>query len=491
MASKQILEIKVKQCIRNIDTLVEVIFKRSKENESKYLEVTGCIAEVLDRLSAASPDKEDVEEACGKLKDVVLEYNDSGDNLDIKKAAGQLASKIAMTDSDEYAEFLAMLRAEDKDGLLKHFVEAPASIEILEVTFANTDFDGNIIDDYEEAYYNDTLYLKPRIRYRVINTGPSIDIWYKIFYPNGTLLAGSSRPGFTWKGKIDRDEKCNYQFALGGFGNPNKDCYKECGKWSIEFYEGERMIYRTTFDIKRRPEPKPQPKPQPQPRPEPKPQPQPQPQPRPTPKPTYKRSLWQRFKDGIEAIGEWFDDDADTKIAVVLYALALIFYVVVVIAAWVDDGFFSALITGIAGLFVLGIAYYAIAIICMVIKWVFSIIFKNVWTFFITLFLLLSWIFSSVSTLPDFSFSKDAEPVVEEVETVIPTTTYYCISKKGLKVREYPSTSSPQLGSLTYGEAAEVYAIEGSFAKIKYDKAESGEAWVSSKYISLTPPSAQ
>ena len=163
MASKQILEIKVKQCIRNIDTLVEVIFKRSKENESKYLEVTGCIAEVLDRLSAASPDKEDVEEACGKLKDVVLEYNDSGDNLDIKKAAGQLASKIAMTDSDEYAEFLAMLRAEDKDGLLKHFVEAPASIEILEVTFANTDFDGNIIDDYEEAYYNDTLYLKPRM----------------------------------------------------------------------------------------------------------------------------------------------------------------------------------------------------------------------------------------------------------------------------------------------------------------------------------------
>ena len=79
----------------------------------------------------------------------------------------------------------------------------------------------------------------------------------------------------------------------------------------------------------------------------PPPQPKPQPQPRPEPKPTYKRSLWQRFKDGIEAIGEWFEDDADTKIAVVLYALALISYVVVVVAVWVDDGFFSALITGI------------------------------------------------------------------------------------------------------------------------------------------------
>ena len=485
-----VFEQKVNRCFNCIETLVGVIYK-SAENKSKYQDVSSCIAELFALLSATSPDKEAVSDACGKLKDVVLEYNDSGENLDVKSAASNLATMMAIFSSNKYKELLTMLRSKDKDGLLKHFVEAPASIEILEVTFANTDFDGNIIDDYEEAYYNDTLYLKPRIRYRVINTGPSIDIWYKIFYPDGTLLAGSSRPGFTWKGKIDRDEKCNYQFALGGFGNPNKDCYKECGKWSIEFYEGERMIYRTTFDIKRRPEPKPQPKPQPQPRPEPKPQPQPQPQPRPTPKPTYKRSLWQRFKDGIEAIGEWFDDDADTKIAVVLYALALIFYVVVVIAAWVDDGFFSALITGIVGLFILGIAYYAIAIICMVIKWVFSIIFKNVWTFFITLFLLLSWIFSSVSTLPDFSFAKDADPVVEEVETVIPTTTYYCISKKGLKVREYPSTSSPQLGSLIYGEAAEVYAIEGSFAKIKYDKAESGEAWVSSKYISLTPPSAQ
>ena len=347
-----VFEQKVNRCFNCIETLVGVIYK-SAENKSKYQDVSSCIAELFALLSATSPDKEAVSDACGKLKDVVLEYNDSGENLDVKSAASNLATMMAIFSSNKYKELLTMLRSKDKDGLLKHFVEAPASIEILEVTFANTDFDGNIIDDYEEAYYNDTLYLKPRIRYRVINTGPSIDIWYKIFYPDGTLLAGSSRPGFTWKGKIDRDEKCNYQFALGGFGNPNKDCYKECGKWSIEFYEGERMIYRTTFDIKRRPEPKPQPKPQPQPRPEPKPQPQPQPQPRPIPKPTYKRSLWQRFKDGIEAIGEWFDDDADTKIAVVLYALALIFYVVVVIAAWVDDGFFSALITGIVGLFIL------------------------------------------------------------------------------------------------------------------------------------------
>jgi hypothetical protein len=252
MAVSQILEIKVKQCVKNIDTLVEVIFRRSKENESKYLEVTGCIADVLNLLTAASPSKEAVEEACGKLKDVVQEYNDSGDNLDIKKAAGQLASRVAMIGSNEYKDFITLLRSEDKDGLLKHFVERPASVEILDATFANTDADSNIIGDYGSTLYYDTEYLKPRIRYRVITTGPSIDIWYKIFSPSGTLVYSDAKPGFSWKGTIDRNERKIYNTALGGFGNTNKDCYSECGTWTIEFYEDSRMLYRTTFEINHR-----------------------------------------------------------------------------------------------------------------------------------------------------------------------------------------------------------------------------------------------
>ena len=490
MAGKQILEIKVKQCIRNLDTLVEVIFRRSKENESKYLEVTGCIAEVLNRLSAASPDKETVEEACGKLKDVVQEYNDSGDNLDIKKAAGQLASKIAMTSSDEYTEFLAMLRAEDKDGLLKHFVEAPASIEILDVSFANTDADSNIVGDYGSTLYYDTEYLKPRIKYRVISTGPSIDIWYKIFSPNGELVGSDARPGFSWKGTIDRNERTVYNTALGGFGNPRKDCYKECGTWTIEFYEGSRMIYSTTFEINHRVTSeevlemiekysKPTPPPQPT------------PTPKPTPRPTYKRSLWQRFKDKIESIGEWFaEEDSDAAIAVIFYVLALIIYVGAIVITWIEDGFWSALIPGIVGFFILGIAYYAIAIVSIILKWILRVIFLNVWTFFISLILLFGWFvyIPLMVFISNHGIDAIEESITEEVEVVVPTTTYYCTSKKGLKVREFPSTSAPQLGSLTYGEATEVYEIDGSFAKIKYDKAESGEAWVSSKYISQTPP---
>ena len=487
MAVSQILEMKVKQCVKNIDTLVEVIFRRSKENESKYLEVTGSIANVLNLLTAASPSKEAVEEACGKLKEVVQEYNDSGDNLDIKKAAGQLASRIAIIGSNEYKDFITLLRSEDKDGLLKHFVERPASIEILDATFANTDADNNIIGDYGSTLYYDTEYLKPRIRYRVITTGPSIDIWYKIFSPSGNLVYSDAKPGFSWKGTIDRNERKIYNTALGGFGNTNKDCYSECGTWTIEFYEDSRMLYRTTFEINHRITPEEvlemiekQSKKTP-----------PPPQPKPTPKPTYKSSLWQRFKDKIESIGEWFaEEDSDSVIAMIFYVLAGIIYVGAIAITWIDEGFWSALLVGIVGFFIMGLAFIGISIASMILRWILRVIFMNVWTFFISLILLFGWFvyIPFMVYMSNRGYDDVYDPITEEVEVVVPTTTYYCTSKKGLKVREYPSTSAPQLGSLTYGEATEVYEIEGSFAKIKYDKAESGEAWVSSKYISQTPP---
>ena len=390
MAVNHILELKVKKSIKDLDTLIKVIYA-SEENTGKYKEISGFIAGILDLLSSAAPNKEAVEEACGKLKDFVQEYNDSDENLDVKKTAGQFASRVATIDSEEYDEFLAMLRSEDKDGLLKHFVEAPASIEIVDVSFCNTDADSNIIEGYGSPLYSDTEYLKPRIRYRVITPGPSIDIWYKIFTPGGTLVYGDAKPGFSWKGTIDRDEKKVYNTALGGFGNADKDCYAECGTWTIEFYEGSRMLYSTTFNIGKRVavEKKTSDRYN-KPLPPPPPQPKPQPRPTPTPMPAHNGSLWQRFKDKIESIGDWFaDDESDEKIATVFYVIALLIYVVSVISVWVDDGFISALIAGVIGFFILGIAYYAITIVCMILKWICRIIFYNVWTFLLFLLLLL------------------------------------------------------------------------------------------------------
>lgn len=389
MAVNHILELKVKKSIKDLDTLIKVIYA-SEESAGKYKEISGFIAGILDLLSVTSPNRDAVEEACARLKDFVQEYNDSDENLDVKKAAGQFASRVATIDSEEYDDFLGMLRSEDKDGILKHFVEAPASIEIIDVSFCNTDVDSNIIEGYGNPLYSDTEYLKPRIRYRVISTGPSIDIWYKIFSPGGTLVCGDAKPGFSWKGTIDRDERKIYNTALGGFGNADKDCYDECGTWSIEFYEGSRMLYSTTFEIRKRATVEKTSDRYNKPVPPPPPQPKPQPRPTPTPMPAHNGSLWHRFKDKIESIGDWFaDDESDEKIATVFYVIALLIYAISVILVWVDDGFISALIAGVIGFFILGIAYYAITIVCMVLKWVFRIIFYNVWTFLLFLLLLL------------------------------------------------------------------------------------------------------
>ncbi len=70
MAVNHILELKVKKSIKDLDTLIKVIYA-SEENAGKYKEISGFIAGILDLLSSAAPNKEAVEEACGKLKDFV------------------------------------------------------------------------------------------------------------------------------------------------------------------------------------------------------------------------------------------------------------------------------------------------------------------------------------------------------------------------------------------------------------------------------------
>lgn len=356
-------------------------------------------------------------------------------------------------------------------------------IQIKEVKFGDEDQNGNYNRAIGSELYTDVEYLKPQITYQVLQTSAPIDIWYKIYSPKGILQEGSnSKPGFTWKGSVSCDTKSTYTTVLGGFGNSNKNCYDEAGTWRIEFYEGDICLYKTTFRI----------------------------MPKIDlddtirkyaasiststyqPKNTYKYSRWEKFKDKIKAIGDWFSaDDFETTLGAILYVGALIVYIVSIITAWNNDGFWNALLTGILGLFVLGIAYYALVIAAMLIKWILRLIFYNVWTLFTTLiaallFSIAPFASSWIDNMHGRDFTKNEK--IAPIEPVIQTTTYYCTSKSGLKVRNAPSTNSSQLGSLTYGESVEVIEITGEFAKIKYEHANSKQAWVSSKYISTAKP---
>ena len=57
-----------------------------------------------------------------------------------------------------------------------------------------------------------------------------------------------------------------------------------------------------------------------------------------------------------------------------------------------------------------------------------------------------------------------------------------------VNVRSGPATSYDSYGKINYGELATVLALENGWYKVSYSPAESGVAYISADYISLTPP---
>ena len=169
----------------------------------------------------------------------------------------------------------------------------------------------------------------------------------------------------------------------------------------------------------------------------------------------------------------------------------MVVYVITIIAAWIGDGFWSALITGIVGMIVLGICWYAIVIISKIVQVVFGLIFRNVWTFLIALSLLL---FSLVKVPLQLMFNGNDNDNTDYSQTEVveavpsPTTIYYCTSDNGLRVRATPSKDAVRLGSVKYREAVEVIGFKGDYARIKYAHSNGDEAWVTGKYLSRTRP---
>ena len=206
-------------------------------------------------MSADFPKREDIEDTCNKLIEVTQEYNASGEKLDVKDAASLFAKRIMVVDESKYKDFIETLLQEDEHGSLKHFVIIKnAAIEIIDVKFGDSDRNGNTIRNFGSKLYTDVEYLIPQITYQVLRTGDPIDIWYKIYSPEGELLSiEGSKTGFTWKGSVQCSTMVKQTAILDGFGNTDKNCYEASGTWRVEFYEGENCLYKTTFEISLKP----------------------------------------------------------------------------------------------------------------------------------------------------------------------------------------------------------------------------------------------
>ncbi len=191
---------------------------------------------------------------------------------------------------------------------------------------------------------------------------------------------------------------------------------------------------------------------------------------------SYNPSLWDRFDDFIGSIGNWFADYSEnitSVLAVILFACGAIPFII-----WLFSlGLFWGII---AGIFLGGIAYYALMIIVGIFIWIANIVLGVVRYIFYSgiTFLLALAVVGLVIGVNHYSSSQPSDSGNTESVTLV--TTNYCCTASVLNVRSGPSQSYSVLGVIRYNDVVEVYEITNGFAKIKFN---GGYGYASIQYL--------
>lgn len=197
------------------------------------------------------------------------------------------------------------------------------------------------------------------------------------------------------------------------------------------------------------------------------------------------RTLWGRFNGAIASIGNWFADNSDmaTGLVSILVTLAIVITALVaVIGVWNNAGWFMAILAAIAAYFIGILAWYIAVIVIVIIVNIFMyalrLIFWNGWSLLLTVAIGIGlWIY-----LKNTYSSHDYNYTPTQTELVAPPVTeiYVCTARKSLKVRCYPTTNSPQIGSLYNGQEIEVLDIADGFAHFKFN---GDDGYASTQYL--------
>lgn len=128
-----------------------------------------------------------------------------------------------------------------------------AYMEIVSVSFGNSDNNGNIITEYGSTLFdNDMRYLKPKLCYNgLASESKTIEIKTKIINPDGSLRRNNetSPVGYTQSYDVTVYPGTNKTRTLSGWGNNEKSTYK-AGKYQFELWYNEKKLYSTSFEIK-------------------------------------------------------------------------------------------------------------------------------------------------------------------------------------------------------------------------------------------------
>lgn len=119
-----------------------------------------------------------------------------------------------------------------------------AFMKILDISFANTDANSKIIDNYgNKLYAKDVKYLTPRICYKGLsNVEKQITLDIKIIDEDGKLETGSRSPeGYTYNASVKVEHGTENYIYLPGYGRSLGGSYA-AGLYRVEFWYGGKLL---------------------------------------------------------------------------------------------------------------------------------------------------------------------------------------------------------------------------------------------------------
>ncbi len=194
-----------------------------------------------------------------------------------------------------------------------------------------------------------------------------------------------------------------------------------------------------------------------------------------------KRSLWSRFNNGVANIGNWFSDHSDDLIGWVTVAILcsiILSGIAAVVLAFINEGFWTAVIIAICAVIGGVIAYYLTAFVLLiignVIVYALRLLFWNAWTLLLALVVVAGACCVKYDIIPIPEFNTSAI-----TEVVSSSKTYRCTAAV-LNIRQEPNTTSGVIGVLQKGQEVEVYDTANGFARISHNGTK---GYVSLKYL--------
>lgn len=125
------------------------------------------------------------------------------------------------------------------------------TFEITDISFANTDVNGKIIDPYDSKLYaKEIMYLKPRITYKSNNPdSQKITLSLKIYDESGNLKQGTGSPdGFTYSEQLQPVSTESQQYVMNGWGNISRVAYFP-GVYRYEIWLDDKNIFEKSVRL--------------------------------------------------------------------------------------------------------------------------------------------------------------------------------------------------------------------------------------------------